>query len=231
MVLVFLGLVCAVKAFATSITIQSGGNGGNFAPSLFAGGAFGYFFATVCIHLGFEDVPVTNLVLVGMAGVISGVLYAPLTAIFLIAESSAGYDLFIPLMIVSVTAYLITVSFSRVSPDLETLAGEGKIFTREHDKNLLLLLDPAELIDEDTQTIRVDASMEDLLELIKNGRRNIIAVVNGEDGLEGIITLDDLRPYMFQEDAFRSLTVRKIVKAPPAVIRREDNVVRIIKKF
>lgn len=231
MVLVFLGLVCAAKAFATSITIQSGGNGGNFAPSLFAGGAFGYFFATVCIHLGFEDVPVTNLVLVGMAGVISGVLYAPLTAIFLIAESSAGYDLFIPLMIVSVIAYLITVSFSRVSPDLETLAGEGKIFTREHDKNLLLLLDPAELIDEDTQTIRVDASMDDLLELIKNGRRNIIAVVNGEDGLEGIITLDDLRPYMFQEDAFRSLTVRKIVKAPPAVIRREDNVVQIIKKF
>ncbi|HEY0894982.1 MAG TPA: chloride channel protein, partial [Sphingobacteriaceae bacterium] len=231
MILVFLGLICAVKAFATSITIQSGGNGGNFAPSLFAGGTFGFLFATACIQFGFRDVPVANLVLVGMAGVISGVLYAPLTAIFLIAESSAGYDLFIPLMIVSVISYLITISFSRLSPDLKDLAEEGKIFTREHDKNLLLLLDPAELIDEDTQTMDVEESMEGLLDLIKNGRRNIIAVVNGEGGLEGIITLDDLRPFMFQEEAYRSLTVRNIIKAPPAIITPDDSVVQIIRKF
>src|SRR5690606_5616454 len=101
-IIIFLTLVCLLKAFATPITIFSGGNGGNFAPSLFAGGTLGYLFAQVCKLIGFTNVPETNLVLAGMAGVMSGVLYAPLTAIFLIAESSFGYDLFIPLMIVSV---------------------------------------------------------------------------------------------------------------------------------
>lgn len=231
MVVVFAGLVCLLKAFATSVTIHSGGNGGNFAPSLFAGGTLGFFFATVCMQLGFADVPVATLVIVGMAGVISGVLYAPLTAIFLIAESSAGYDLFIPLMIVSVISYLVTISFSAVSPDLKDLAEQGKIFTREHDKNLLLLLDTKQLIDQDTQTIDVDASFDDLLELVKNGRRNIIGVINRQKKLEGIITLDDLRPYMFDHEAHRGLAIRNIVKAPPTVIKADDNVVQIVKKF
>ncbi len=138
-IIVFLVLVLLLKAFATSFTIFSGGNGGNFAPSLFAGGTLGYLFALVCQHIGFKDVPVTNLVLVGMAGAMSGVLYAPLTAIFLIAESSFGYDLFIPLMIVSVMSYLIGKWFSPISPELKSLADEGKIFTNKHDKNLFCL--------------------------------------------------------------------------------------------
>jgi CIC family chloride channel protein len=115
-----------LKAFATSFTIFSGGNGGNFAPSLFAGGTVGYLFAVVCQQIGFTEVPVTNLVLVGMAGAMSGVMYAPLTAIFLIAESSFGYDLFIPLMIVSIISYLIAKWFSPISPELKSLADQGK---------------------------------------------------------------------------------------------------------
>ena len=231
LVLVFLGLVCAGKAFATSITIHSGGNGGNFAPSLFAGGTFGFFFATVCTSLGFQDVPVASLVIVGMAGVMSGVLYAPLTAIFLIAESSAGYNLFIPLMIVSVISYLMAVGFSPISPDLKELVEKGKIFTREHDRNLLSKLDARHLIEKNIQTIDLNASMNDLLELIKNGRRNIIAVLNPNGNLEGIILLDDLRPYMFNEDAYRDLSLKSIIKAPPTLIREDDPMMKIIKKF
>lgn len=127
--IIFLILVLVLKAFATPFTIFSGGNGGNFAPSLFAGGTAGFLFAVVCQQIGFKEVPVTNLVLVGMAGAMSGILYAPLTAIFLIAESSFGYDLFIPLMIVSVISYLIAKSFSPISPELKSLADQGKIFT------------------------------------------------------------------------------------------------------
>ncbi len=230
LILSFLGLTCAFKAFATAITIQSGGNGGNFAPSLFAGGTFGYFFAMLCQQLGFTNIPVSNLVIVGMAGVMSGVLYAPLTAIFLIAESSAGYDLFIPLMVVSVIAYLIAIWFSPISPDLKDLAEEGKIFTREHDKNLLSILHTGTLI-ENPQQINIDASFAELLEVIKNGKRNLIAVTNKDGHLEGIITLDDLRPYMFDADAAGKLTVKKIAKAPPAVIYLKDPVIKITKKF
>ena len=151
-IVIFLLLVCLLKAFATATTIFSGGNGGNFAPSLFAGGTLGYLFATICQLLGFQDVPVANLVLVGMAGVMSGVLYAPLTAIFLIAESSYGYDLFIPLMIVSVISHLIAKWFSPISPELKAMADQGKILTKEHDRNLLNRMSIDELLDRNSAT-------------------------------------------------------------------------------
>ncbi len=111
--------------------------------------------------------PVNNLVIVGMAGVMSGVLYAPLTAIFLIAESTSGYDLFIPLMMVSVISFSMAKWFSSVSPDLANLAREGKIFTREHDRNLLSLLHIPDLIDKDIQVISVNASPDELAELVR----------------------------------------------------------------
>ena len=230
-VIVFLGLICVLKAFATSITIFSGGNGGNFAPALFAGGTLGYLFAMACTYLGIPDVPVTNLVLVGMAGVMSGVLYAPLTAIFLIAESSSGYDLFIPLMIVSVTAYLIGKWFSPVSPELKKMADDGKIFTREHDKNLLTLLHTEDLIDRNPQVIQEDAPLTDLLEVIKNGKKNMFAVLDNERHLVGVLTLDDMRPFLFANDIQASLNISKMIKSPAAVIHPEDQMPEIIKTF
>jgi CIC family chloride channel protein len=161
-----------LKAFATSFTIFSGGNGGNFAPSLFAGGTVGYLFAIICQQIGFTEVPITNLVLVGMAGAMSGVMYAPLTAIFLIAESSFGYDLFIPLMIVSILSYLIAKWFSPISPELNQWQIR-KIFTNKHDKNILFSLKTEEFIDRYSQTILENAPIDDLFELVKNGDKNI----------------------------------------------------------
>jgi CIC family chloride channel protein len=231
MLLVFTGCVCLLKAFATSITIQSGGNGGNFAPSLFAGGFLGFFFAMLCSQIGFTDVPVTNLVIVGMAGVMAGVMYAPLTAIFLIAESSSGYDLFIPLMIVSTTSYLMAKWFSPISPELTELAKEGKVFTKAHDNNILLMLKMQDLVEEDIQRIDIGSSLRELIELVKDGHRNIIAVVSQQDKLEGIITLDDIRPIMFSPELYDSVTVKKLMKAPPAVVSLKDNITLVLKKF
>jgi CIC family chloride channel protein len=229
-VIIFLILICLLKVFATSITIFSGGNGGNFAPSLFAGGTLGFLFAMICKQIGFEDVPVTNLVLVGMAGAMSGVLYAPLTAIFLIAESSFGYDLFIPLMIVSVISYLMARWFSGISPELKALADQGKIFTHEHDKNLLSSLRTNELIDRDSQVIKYDAPITDLYDLIVNGKKNTFAVVDDQNILKGILTMDDLRPLLLNKDK-EELSISKLMKAPPAVIYLKNDPLEIIQAF
>lgn len=230
-IIIFLVLVCLLKAFATSFTIFSGGNGGNFAPSLFAGGTVGYLFALVCQHIGFTEVPVTNLVLVGMAGAMSGVLYAPLTAIFLIAESSFGYDLFIPLMIVSIISYLIAKWFSPISPELKSLADQGKIFTNKHDKNLLFALRTEDFIDKYSETINENASVTELFEQVKNGNKNVFAVTDDAGKLKGILTLDDIRPYLFNKEIDNPQTVVQIMKAPPAVIYRENKPLEILQIF
>ncbi len=230
-ILLFLGCVCVFKAFATSITIYSGGVGGNFAPSLVCGGTLGFFLASVYVQLGFPNVPVNNLLIVGMAGVMSGVMYAPLTAIFLIAEASSGYDLFIPLMLVSVISFVIVKWFSPISPDLQKLADEGQIFTHEHDRNLLSLLHTPDLIEKNIQTIDVHASFAELLDLVRKGHRNFIAVLENDGTLVGIITLDDIRPVMFNQEMYKELDVEKVMKAPPATVALEDDMRSIIRKF
>ncbi len=228
---VFLGLICLLKVFATAVTIHSGGNGGNFAPSLFAGGILGCFIASLFTLSGIENVPETNLILVGMAGVMSGVMYAPLTAVFLIAESSEGYDLFIPLMIVSVISYLIGRWFSPISPDLKELAGQGKIFTREHDKNLLSRIQTEDLIENDFQTVHEGSTPGELLELVKTGKRNLIGVINERGELVGTISLDDLRPHMFNADALSTLTIKGLMRQPPVIISPENDIFSIIRLF
>ena len=230
-ILLFLGFICLFKVFATAATIHGGGNGGNFAPSLFAGGTLGYFVAVCCSQLGIANVPTANMVIVGMAGVMSGVLYAPLTAIFLLAESSSGYDLFIPLMMVSVIAYLFAKWFSDLSPEMKIMAEQGKIFTREHDQNLLLLLNTADLIDRDVQRIAPDMPFSALIDLIRSGKRNLIAVVNEEQELQGVISLDDLRPVMFNKALYDTLNVKDVMTAPPATIYADDDMRKVIKKF
>ncbi|MGN7786175.1 chloride channel protein [Niabella sp. 22666] len=229
-VVIFLALICLLKAFATPITIFSGGNGGNFAPSLFAGGTLGYLFAQVCKLIGLSEVPETNLVLAGMAGVMSGALYAPLTAIFLIAESSFGYDLFIPLMIVSVISYLVAKRFSPISPDLKKLADEGKIFTREHDKNLITRLQVADVMDANPQIISLNAPVNQLLSMVKTGSKNVFAIVDDKQKFTGMLTLDDLKPVIFSKDP-ESYSIANIMKEPRALIQEGEDMVEVVQKF
>lgn len=230
-VVVFLTIVCLLKAFASSITIFSGGNGGNFAPSLFAGGTLGFVFALFCNFIGVSDVPVANLVLVGMAGVMSGVLYAPLTAIFLIAESSSGYDLFIPLMVVGVMAFLISKWFSPISPDLKRLADEGKIFTREHDRNLLSQLNTLDFIDRDAPVVDIDLPFENFVDALHQNRHSHMAVVDNEGILRGIILVKELHPYLFTPQSGQELTVGTFMQQPEAIIAETEPVSRVVKQF
>jgi CIC family chloride channel protein len=230
-VVVFLTIVCLLKAFASSITIFSGGNGGNFAPSLFAGGTLGFVFALFCNFIGISEVPVANLVLVGMAGVMSGVLYAPLTAIFLIAESSSGYDLFIPLMLVGVMSFLISKWFSTISPDLKRLADEGKIFTREHDRNLLSQLNTLDFIDKDVPVVDIDLPFENFIDALHEIRHSHIAVVDAGNILRGIILVNDLHPYLFASGDEAGLSVASFMREPAATVSETEPVARIITKF
>lgn len=230
MVLIFLGCVLLLKTIATAVTIQSGGNGGNFAPSLFAGAFLGYFFAAICDAIGF-NVPVTNFVIVGMAGVMSGVMYAPLTAIFLIAESSSGYDLFIPLMIVSTSSFLMVKWFSATWPEIKQLADAGKIFTREMDKNILSAVSFGKLVDVTTPSTSPQTPLRELVELVKNGPLSTIAVISAEHELKGIITMDELRPVMFDTEVYDRLSARDLMKAPITEINMNDNISDVLRKF
>jgi len=229
-VVLFLALVCIFKAFATPVTIYGGGNGGNFAPSLFAGGTLGYLFALVCTLTGFVNAPVINLTIVGMGGVMSGVLYAPLTAIFLIAESSSGYDLFIPLMIVCVISFLMAKWFSHISPDLKKLADEGKIFTRQYDKNVFLSIDTKDLIEPITSTLDIKSSYPDLVEVIKISKRNVIPVLDGTH-LAGIIYMEDLRPILFNPELQGKIEVVNVMKMPVEIVRADEDIMSVVNKF
>jgi CIC family chloride channel protein len=230
-ILGFVGLVCLFKVFATTITISSGGNGGNFAPSLVAGAFMGYFFAMLCRLLHIADLPVANFAIVGMAGAMSGILYAPLTSIFLIAEATGGYDLFIPLMIVSTASFLIVKRFSPYSLDVKPLVEAGKIFGKRQDRNLLSLLHTHDIIEKDIRTISPGATLRELVELIKVSKRNMFGVLNERHELEGIVMLDDIKEVMFKHEMYNNTFIRQLMKDPPAFIDVNESMQLVMKKF
>lgn len=231
MILAFVGLVGLLKVFATTFTISGGGNGGNFAPSLVAGAFVGYFFALVCQITGMDNVPLANFAIVGMAGAMSGILYVPLTSIFLIAEATGGYELFIPLMIVSTASYLIVRRFSPYSINVKKWVEEGKVFGRKTDQNLLSLLRARDIIEKDILTISPDASLRDLINLIKINKRNMFGVVNEDQELEGVVMLDDIRHIMFKEALYDSTAIRQLMKSPPAFVDVTEPMWKVMKKF
>lgn len=231
LILGFIGFVGLFKAFATSITMSSGGNGGNFAPSIVAGAFAGYFFAMFCRLAHIADLPEANFAIVGMAGAVSGILYAPLTGIFLIAEVTGGYDLFIPLMIVSSLSYIIVRRFSVYSLDYKPLLDSGKIFSKRFDDNLLFLMHTSDIIEKDIKIISPDSTLRDLVELIKSSRRNLVGVVNKNEELEGIVMVDEIRNVMFKTELYDNTFVKQLMKNSPACIDVKDSVREVMKKF
>lgn len=227
----FLILTLLFKAVATSVTLNSGGNGGNFAPSLIAGGLIGFLFGFILTIIGVDNVPIANLMLVGMAGVMSGVLYAPLTAIFLIAESSSGYDLFIPLMIVSVIAFLINKFFSSINPTLRTLAAEGKIFTTRHDQNILNQIKIMECINDASVVIQTNSDIQEVLDLYKNSDQNTFAVVDENYRFWGILNREQLRPYLLGTKSPSEINLTELTISPSFEITMKERIVDVIKMF
>ncbi len=228
-IIVFLALAVLFKAIATSVTLHSGGNGGNFAPSLIAGGLLGFWFGYTLSFLGFENVPITNLMLVGMAGVMAGALYAPLTAIFLIAESSSGYDLFIPLMIVSVMSFLINKYFSAINPDLKRLVDEGKIFTSRHDRNILMRINLDECIRNQTFSININEDGKKLLAKFRNSTENHIAVTKDDGTYWGTVSRENLLPFLSGTKPAEDLRIADVTSNPAYKVLPSENILTVMK--
>ncbi len=229
--LLFLAFVLVFKVIATAITTGSGGIGGIFAPTLFMGGITGFIFAKVLNSFNFVTVSESNFALVGMAGLIAGVIHAPLTAIFLIAEITNGYDLFIPLMVTSAISYLTVMYFEPHSIYTKRLAKRGELLTHHKDKAVLSQLKLETLIERDATTIKEDATLGDLVKVIANSKRNIIAVLDENQMLLGIVPLDSIRKIMFNQDMYETTTVSSLMVLPPTYVYPTEPMEDVLKKF
>ncbi len=229
--IVFSGLIVILKPIAAGITIGSGGNGGNFAPSLFAGSYLGFFFSKLLNSTPWIKIPEGNFSLVGMAGVLSGVMYCPLTAIFLIAEITNGYELFIPLMIVSSLSFFIVKSYEPYSMDIKKLALEGQVFTHKKEKNILTSIRLEDMLHDKYESIGIDKKLLDLVEIVKRSEKNIFAVVDTKERFAGIIELNDIKQRLFQPEQFEKVQVRTIMKKPPAILQHTEDMHSVMEKF
>jgi CIC family chloride channel protein len=219
-----------LKTFAAAFTVGSGGNGGNFGPSLFVGAYLGFAFTSIINLLGISTIPVSNFVIVAMAGVLSGIFHAPLTAIFLIAEITGGYELMIPLMIVAAISFLIVKYFEPYSMDSKKLAEQGHLFIDDKDKSILASLKIISVIERNFQTISPEATLGELVEVVSHSKRNIFPVVENEI-LIGIILLDDIREIMFKHEMYATIKVRQLKQTPPATVSPVESVQSVMKKF
>ena len=229
--LAFVGFTMLLKVFATSITLGSGGNGGNFAPSLFLGSYVGFFFSKLLNTIGLTHLPVANFTLVGMSGILAGLFHAPLTAIFLIAEITGGYNLMIPLMIVSSISFEISKRFEKHSMDVKNLAKKGNVFTNNKDSNVLATLDVQNLITSDYLTITPNENLEKLVDLISHSNQVVFAVVDEKKYLLGIVHFDDIREIIFNNYRVKYTLVKEIMTQPLAIISPNDAMDIVMKKF
>ncbi len=229
--LAFVGFTMLLKVFATSITLGSGGNGGNFAPSLFLGSYVGFFFSKLLNTIGLTHLPVANFTLVGMSGILAGLFHAPLTAIFLIAEITGGYNLMIPLMIVSSISFAISKRFEKHSIDVKNLAKKGNVFTNNKDSNVLATLDVQNLITADYLTITPNENLEKLVDLISHSNQVVFAVVDEKKYLLGIVHFDDIREIIFNNYRVKYTLVKEIMTQPTAIISPNDAMDIVMKKF
>lgn len=229
-ILVYLTLIVLFKLVATAATNGAGGVGGLFAPSLFVGCIVGYICALVLQMCGI-DVPAQNFALAGMAGVMSGIMHAPLTGIFLIAELSGGYDYFMPLMIVSVISFITIYVFEPHSIYAMRLAQKGELMTHHKDRAVLSLMKTENVIETDLQTISPDAMFGDLIKLISSSKRNIFPVVKEDGKFIGVVSLEEVRNIMFRPELYNRFTVKKLMIYPPARVDINESMDSVMEKF
>ena len=236
LLLLYLSLIVLFKVFATTATNGGGGCGGTFAPSLFLGCITGFVFAHFCNGYSLapivsDNLPEKNFALMGMAGVMSGVMHAPLTGVFLIAELTGGYDLFLPLMMVSVSSYLTIKIFEPHSIYSMRLAKKGELLTHNKDKSVLTLMDIESVVETDFQKVQPDMDLGAMVQVISKARRNMFPVVDGRGTLLGIVVLDDIRNIMFRQELYHRFMVSRFMTTPPARINIDDSMEVVMKKF
>ena len=233
MVILFIGMIILTKVFATSATNGSGGVGGTFAPSLYVGCMAGFFFAILINTLGLCDgeLSTKNCALMGMAGVMSAVMHAPLMAIFLTAEMTGGYELFLPLLIVSTISYGTIRLFLPWSIYTMRLAQRGELLTHEKDKTVLTLLKMDSVIETDFIEVHPDMTLKEMVGVISRSNRNLFPVTDDKGSLLGIVLLDDIRNIMFRPDLYRKMRVSKFMAMVPAKIEVGESMDKVMKLF
>lgn len=234
-IVMFLVGLILFKIVATSLTFGAGGVGGVFAPTLFTGSITGYVFALIVNSSNIFDhqLSLTNFALVGMAGLMAGILQAPLTAIFLIAEITGGYELFIPLMIVSLISFIITKKYIPHNIYAHDLAERGQLITHDKDKNVLMMLDLDKLIETDFVLLYPQMSLGEVVRnAVGKSPRNHFPVINEENEFLGILTINDIRSIMFNQELYDTVNVESLMHAGSDIIYYEkDSAEEILNKF
>jgi len=231
---ILIGYMCLIiffKIIASASTNGAGGVGGVFAPSLFVGALVGFVVSHTFNKLGISTVSEENFVLLGMAGVMAAVMHAPLTGIFLIAELTGGYQLFLPLMIVSSVSYLTIFLFEKNSIYSMRLAEKGQLVTHHKDKAVLTLMKVENVIENDFEVIHPEMYLGDLVKVIANAKRNIFPVVSDSGVLVGIVQLDDIRNIMFRKELYMRFKVQKLMISPPARLSIHDPMEKVMGIF
>ncbi|WP_071147223.1 chloride channel protein [Bacteroides ihuae] len=232
LLLIYLILIILFKVFASSATNGGGGCGGIFAPSLFLGCIAGFVFSHFGNQLGFlPQLPEKNFSLMGMAGVMSGVMHAPLTGVFLIAELTGGYDLFLPLMIVAVSSYLTIIVFEPHSIYSMRLAKKGQLLTHHKDKAVLTLMKMENVVEKDFVTVYPEMDLGQLVKAISASHRNVFPVTDNTGLLLGVVLLDDIRSIMFRQELYHRFTVGKLMTAIPARLSDTDSMEQVMQTF
>lgn len=231
--LVYLGMIILLKVFATTATNGGGGCGGTFAPSLFLGCVGGFVFSRLWnMYCPIDTiVPETNYALLGMAGVMSGVFHAPLTGVFLIAELTGGYQLFIPLMIVSVASYLTINAFEKHSIYAIRLARKGELLTHHKDRSVLTLMSLDAIIDKERPKLSPDMYLGQIVQAVSKSKSLHFAVVDMKGGMMGVINVNKIRQVIFRSELYRMYKATQLMQQPEIVLRTDDNMQTVMDKF
>ncbi|MDD4645128.1 MAG: chloride channel protein [Bacteroidales bacterium] len=229
--LVFLLLVLFFKVIAMTATNAGGGVGGIFAPSLFMGGVTGFFVARLVNFFDPFRLPEKNFALAGMAGIMAGVMHAPLTAIFLIAEITGGYTFFIPLIITATVSYLTIMQFEPHSIYTKRLALQGELITHHKDKAVLTRLSITNLIEKNFKTISPESSLGDLVKLVKESKRNIFPVMRADRTFLGVVSINDIRNILFNPDVYETTFVHQLMFMPDTCVEIDDTMEDVAQKF
>ncbi len=230
--LIFTGVTMMLKVFATGLTLSSGGNGGNFAPSLFVGSYMGFCMAKIINLIGLDkDIPVANFTIVGMAGILSGLFHAPLTAIFLIGEITGGYNLMVPLMIVSSISFAVSKQFEKHSMDVKHLADKGQVFTSDKDRNVLSSIDVMSMVTTDTHTVLPTQTPDEVINLLSTTNQSVFAVVDEKKRLQGLIDFNNIRHIAFSPFKIKYSKLEEMINTQVETVSVEDSVEMIMDKF
>ena len=229
--LLYFAAIMLFKVFATAFTNAGGGVGGTFGPTLVSGGLAGFVIARLINLSGLAVVPEANFVLVGMGGLMAGVMQAPMTAIFLIAEITGGYELLIPLIVTAAVSYGTIRGFERYSIYTKRIAAQGALLTHDNDQAVLTLLRTADLLERDFTPVRYNATLGDLVHLISTSRRNLFPVLDAQGRFQGVVTLDDVRSMMFDRSHYDTVKVYNVMKSAPAFVYMDEKMDSVMNKF